>query len=227
MTQARWRRGLLCASVAAAVEHDRLPIRRDLRTVFDVGANRGQFCLYSLARFPEAQIFAFEPIADAARHLESLFEAEKRVSVMPFALGNTDGEVEMHLSAKEDSSSLLPVGEGQVALFPGTNEIGTARTQVRRLDGVLAECEVRTPALLKVDVQGFELPVLKGAEGSLRLFNQILIEASFTELYRGQALFSDVDALIARHGFRLISGQISASDESGRWLQGDFLYERA
>lgn len=145
---------------------------------------------------------------------------------MPFALGNVEGEVDMHLSAREDSSSLLPVGERQISLFPGTNEVGTTRAQVRLLDGVLAQQTVDSPALLKVDVQGFELPVLQGAERSLRLFDQILVEASFTELYEGQALFPEVARYIEERGFRLVSGKISASDESGRWLQGDFLYER-
>jgi FkbM family methyltransferase len=214
------------SSVAATVEHDSLPLRRDLRTVFDVGANRGQFSLYSLARFPSARIFAFEPIPDAALHLEKLFENENQVQVMPFALGNSEGEVDMHLSAKEDSSSLLPVGERQITLFPGTDEVGTVRAQVRRLDNVLAERNFEAPALLKVDVQGFELPVLQGAEQSLRLFDQVLVEASFTELYEGQALFPEVARYIEERGFRLVSGKISTAEASGRWLQGDFLYER-
>lgn len=225
LTQPRWRRGLL-SSVAATVEHDALPIRRDLRTVFDVGANRGQFCLYSLARFPSATILAFEPIPDAVAHLEALYAHEDRVEVMPFALGNTEGDVDMHLSAREDSSSLLPVGKRQISLFPGTAEVGTVRAQVKRLDSVLDTRTVEAPALLKIDVQGFELPVLRGAERSLRLFDQVLIEASFTELYDGQALFPEVTHFIEQHGFHLVSGRISASDATGRWLQGDFLFER-
>lgn len=225
LTQPQWRHGLRSA-VAATVEHDALPLRHDLRTVIDVGANRGQFALYALARFPSAQIVAFEPLPEAREHMVRLFEGEGRVEVVPFALGETEGEVVMHLSARDDSSSLLPVGERQVSAFPGTDEVGTTRVNVRTLDNVLADRELVHPALLKVDVQGFELPVLRGAEQTLRSFDQILVEASFAELYEGQALFPAVSHHLEEHGFHLVSGHISTSDSSGRWLQGDFLYER-
>ena len=132
----------------------------------------------------------------------------------------------MHLSAREDSSSLLPVGERQVSTFPGTDEVGTTRAEVRTLDSVFVDRELEQPALLKIDVQGFELSVLRGAEQTLSSFDQILVEASFAELYEGQALFPDVSHHLEEHGFRLVSGSISTSDPSGRWLQGDFLYER-
>lgn len=215
------------SGVAATVEHDGLPLRHDLRTVVDVGANRGQFTLYALARFPSAHIVAFEPLPKAAEHMRGLFAAEDRVEVVPVALGETEGEVVMHLSAREDSSSLLPVGERQVSTFPGTGEVGTTRADVRTLDSVFVDRKLARPALLKIDVQGFELSVLRGAEQTLSSFDQILVEASFAELYEGQALFPDVSHHLEGRGFRLVSGSISTSDPSGRWLQGDFLYEKA
>jgi FkbM family methyltransferase len=225
LTQSEWRRGLRSA-VAATVEHDALPLRQDLRTVIDVGANRGQFTLYALARFPSAHVIAFEPLPGAREHMARLFEREDRVEVVPFALGDAEGELVMHLSAKEDSSSLLPVGERQVSAFPGTDEVGTTRVNVQTLDNVLAARELALPALLKVDVQGFELPVLRGAGQALQSFDQILIEASFIALYAGQALFPDISHCLEEQGFHLVSGHISTSDSSGRWLQGDFLYEK-
>jgi FkbM family methyltransferase len=224
LTQSQWRRGLRSA-VAATVEHDALPLRHDLRTVIDVGANRGQFTLYACARFPSAHIIAFEPLPGAREHMMRLFQGEDRVEVVPFALGETEGEVVMHLSAREDSSSLLPIGGHQVSIFPGTAEVGTTRTYVRTLDSVLADRELMHPALLKIDVQGYELPVLRGGEQTLRSFDQILVEASFVQLYEGQALFPDISHHLEAHGFRLVAGHISTSDALGRWLQGDFLYE--
>jgi FkbM family methyltransferase len=201
-------------------------LRDDLRTIVDVGANRGQFTLYALARFPSAHIVAFEPLPAAQENMRRLLDGEDRVEIVPFAVGESEGEVVMHLSAREDSSSLLPVGEGQVSAFPGTGEVGTTRVEVRTLDSVLADRALPRPALLKVDVQGFELPVLLGAEKSLGLFDQVLIEASFVELYEGQALFPEVSQCLERHGFRLVAGNISSYDSSGRWLQGDFVYEQ-
>jgi hypothetical protein len=104
-----------------------------------------------------------------------------------------------------------------VSAFPGTDEVETTRAQVRTLNKLLADRELVHPALLKIDVQGFELPVLRGAEQTLRSFDQILVEASFAELYEGQALFPDVSHHLEEHGFHLVSGHISTSDSSGRW----------
>lgn len=224
LTESYWRHGLRSA-VAATVEHDSLPIRQDLRTAVDVGANKGQFALYALARFPSTRVIAFEPLPGPREQMARLFQRENRVEILPFALGDTEGEVTIHLSARDDSSSLLPIGGRQVSNFPGTEEVGTARAEVRRLENVLADRGVVRPALLKIDVQGFELPVLRGAEQVIRSFDQILVEASFVELYEGQALFPEIDSHLKTHGFHLVSGRISASDPSGRWLQGDFLYE--
>lgn len=224
-SQAEWRRGLRSA-VAATVEHDALPLRRDTRTVLDVGANRGQFALYSLSRFPRAKILAFEPLPDARRDMVKLFGGTDRVEVSELALGDAESEIDIHVSARADSSSLLPIGGLQVEMFPGTEEVGTIRASVRTLDSVLAARELARPALLKIDVQGYELPVLHGAENTLRSLDQVLVEASFVELYEGQALFPEVSQYLEGRGFRLISGRISTTDGSGRWLQGDFLYER-
>jgi FkbM family methyltransferase len=225
LTQAEWRRGLRSA-VAATVEHDALPLRHDFRMVIDAGANRGQFTLYALARFPSADIIAFEPLPKARDHMARLFKEKVRVEVPPFALGETEGEVDIHVSGRDDSSSLLPIGGRQISLFPGTEEVGTIRASLRTLDEVLANRQIPHPALLKVDVQGFELPVLRGAEQTLRSLDQILVEASFIELYEGQALFPEVSHHLEERGFRLVSGRISTFDSSGRWLQGDFLYEK-
>lgn len=225
LSQPEWRRGLRSA-VAATVEHDALPLRHDLRMVIDAGANRGQFTLYALARFPSADIIAFEPLPKAREHMVRLFQGEARVEVVPFALGETEGEVDIHLSGRDDSSSILPIGGRQVSLFPGTEEVGTVRASLRTLDDVLADRDIAHPALLKIDVQGFELPVLRGADHTLRSLDQILIEASFVELYEGQALFPEVSRHLEERGFHLVSGRISTVDSSGRWLQGDFLFER-
>jgi len=58
-------------------------------------------------------------------------------------------------------------------------------------------------ALLKIDVQGFELQVLHGAGGSLKLFDAVYVECSFIELYEGQALADAVESYLRIHGFQL------------------------
>jgi len=70
----------------------------------------------------------------------------------------------MHISQRDDSSSLLPITEAQNTLFPGTSEVSTQDVQVAPLNDFVAPQDLRPPALLKIDVQGYELAVLNGCE---------------------------------------------------------------
>lgn len=130
----------------------------------------------------------------------------------------------MHVSARDDSSSLLPIGEAQTRIFPGTGEIGTTEVETGPLDCFLAADQIVSPALLKLDVQGFELEVLKGCDALLPRFSHIYAECSFLPLYEGQALADEVIAWARARGFRLcgFANPIYAAD--GRLVQADFLF---
>jgi FkbM family methyltransferase len=71
------------------------------------------------------------------------------------AVGPQAGEARIHVSARDDSSSLLPITARQSALFPGTAEAGTATIRVARLADEVPAADLAAPALLKLDVQGF------------------------------------------------------------------------
>jgi hypothetical protein len=83
--------------------------------------------------------------------------------------------------------------------------------------------ELDAAAMLKIDVQGFELEALQGCEGLLDKFAYIYAECSFLELYTGQALAGDVIAWLHHRGFAL-SGIYNVSYELGRSIQADFLF---
>ena len=104
--------------------------------MLDVGASRGQFASFALSRFPPARIVCFEPLSSARATLVP-WAPRNRVTVHPIALGEERGELELHISARDDSSSLLPVGERQVEAFPGTMEVGRERVRVGVLEDYL------------------------------------------------------------------------------------------
>ncbi len=90
------------------------------------------------------------------------------------------------VSAHDDSSSLLPIGHRQLSEFPGTHPVDSVEVRVLPLREVLSS-ELPPPRLLKIDVQGLELEVLRGAGSSLDLIDELFVECSFAELYGGQA----------------------------------------
>ncbi|MFZ2628318.1 MAG: FkbM family methyltransferase [Rugosibacter sp.] len=220
-----WRNALRRHRVAAGAEH--MSALRQLagcRMVVDIGANRGQFALVARQCFPAARIVSFEPLPGPAAIFRRVFAQDDAVMLHEAAVGPSPGEAVIHLSARDDSSSLLPITARQNALFPGTAEAGTATIRVARLaDHVSAEI-IAPPALLKLDVQGFELQALAGCEDVLARFAWVYVECSFVELYAEQAFADAVIAWLRERGFVLQGVYNMAYDGEGRAVQADFLF---
>jgi FkbM family methyltransferase len=216
----------LMKGAAAGVEHERMLGPLTLRTIVDVGANRGQFALVCRAKFPDARIVAFEPLRDAGTVFRSVFAVDGSTSLHEVALGVERTQARMHVSAADDSSSLLPIGQRQEALFPGTAESHTVDVNVVPLDAIVSASEIESPALLKIDVQGFELEVLRGCRSLLPQFDYVYVECSFVELYDNQAMAHEVIAWLAERGFRLGGVHNLTMSRSGIAVQADFLFSR-
>lgn len=223
---APYRTALLRHGVAAAVEHAAVLGPFQFRTVVDVGANRGQFSLFALHSFPTAQIVSLEPLLAPAERFGRVFEGEQRVTLHRAALGPHSGLSTMHVSAHDDSSSLLPITRTQTQLFRGTDEVRTEEIRIGTLDEFLDSASIDDPALLKLDVQGFELEALRGCGDLLDRFSYLCAEGSFVELYEGQALAVDVIDWLRDRGFSLASVYGTVSDDLGRAVQADMLFKR-
>lgn len=223
-----WGRALFKHRVAAGVEHRRV-LRNigAIRTVVDIGANRGQFALVARHCFPQAKIFSFEPQPRPAETFRQVFSKDAAVHLHAVAIGEHKGSAAIHVSARDDSSSLLPIAEAQNRLFPGTAETATETIQIGRLADYVSAGEITSPALLKLDVQGFELAALRGCENLIGYFAYIYAECSFVELYGGQALVGEIVAWLRERGFRLDGVYNVAYDRAGRAVQADFLFNRA
>lgn len=222
-----WRRALLQHRVAAGVEHKH--VLRNLgviRTVVDIGANHGQFALAARHCFPKAAIFSFEPLPGPAESFRRVFASDAAVRLHAAAIGDQKGSATIHVSARDDSSSLLPITEAQNRLFPGTAETATQTIEIGRLVDYLNAADIMPPALLKLDVQGFELMALRGCEDLLGRFAYVYTECSFVELYAGQALADEAIAWLRERGFRLGGVYNMAYDRTGRAVQADFLFGR-
>ena len=219
---AYWR-GLL-HGVAAGVEHSTLLSSMEMATVVDIGANRGQFSLAARRCFPTARILGFEPLPGPAGKFGQVFAADTDVRIIQVAIGPQAEQRQLHVSRSDDSSSLLSITERQSSLFPGTEEDRVMAVEVAPLSKFVDADEVAHPALLKLDVQGFELEALRGCESLLGVFDAIYVECSFVELYRGQALLADVVDWLQQHGFRLQGAYNLCYDAQGLAVQGDFLF---
>lgn len=209
--------------VFPSLEHLQVPFLRHYDYVVDAGASRGQFAAFAKNQWPGARMICFEPQPRSAALARAI--VGDRGEVHEVALSDEESQDELIISGREDSSSLLPVGE-LAAQVANAAEVGRLPVAVHRLDRH-ARCFGTGVGLLKIDVQGLELEVLKGLGDELVRFADIYVECSFVHLYEGQALGSDIIAYLFSQGFQLVAVENPARGEDHEILQADLLFRRS
>lgn len=197
------------------------------RTVIDVGANAGQFAIASAKLFPDVAVHSFEPNPDCAATLQRNVASLKNVQVYPLALGDEKGEAAFHVNSHSHSSSILPLTGNHREAFPQAREVDTIRVTLSTLDQVFADVELPGPVLLKLDVQGYEARVLRGAANTLKRIDHVVLEASFKPMYQGEMLFMDMALLMRDYGFTFLRPVGLLPDpRTGEIIQMDALFRR-
>jgi FkbM family methyltransferase len=194
-----------------------------IKTILDIGANNGVFSAHMRQEFPEAMIYAFEPLSDCFQALQSRLAQDERFNAFPIALGSEAGEILMERSAFHPSSSLRSMSDLHKLLYPKTAESRPETINIARLDDVLAGERLEPGILVKIDVQGYEDKVLSGGTTIMKQASVAIIEASFVSLYEGQPLFNDICKMMDSLGF-------SYSGDMGRHysrITDKLLYEDA
>lgn len=199
--------------------------------VLDVGANLGQFAELVFDTGFRGRVVSFEAIP--AVHAGLSERARKRSggswSVAPCAaLGSRRAEATINLAGNSVSSSLLPMRSEHVAAQPQSAYVGRTVVQVERLDELAPGL---IPAagrlLLKVDTQGYELEVLRGATALLPRIAAIQLELSLVPLYEGAPSLEEAMHYVETLGFELFSIVPGFKDKrSGRLLQMDGMFLR-
>jgi FkbM family methyltransferase len=172
------------------------------RVIYDIGANIGTWTVLAKTIYPQAAVHAFEPLTCHVEKFKPMTRAVSDVHLHEVCLGSARGEAELRVVDFSDASSLLPlseVGERQWGLHEASRE----KVRVERLDDWVAEHRLPPPDLIKLDVQGFEVEVLKGAAECMGHAAAVLTEVSFREFYKGQCMFHDVVRLMAENDFWL------------------------
>jgi FkbM family methyltransferase len=222
-----YRGPFLRTRVAASTEHDRILAGLQLTTVVDIGANRGQFALCIRHHYPQAQIFSFEPLKKPTAAWLRNFGNDPRAKLFNKAIALQSGSATMSVSRWDVSSSLLPFAQAQHDNFPLTEEASREVVETATLESCIDAQQIRDVALLKLDVQGFELTALHGCGALLDRFRYVYVEASFIELYVGQALATDVVSFLLGRGFNLLCVANLSYGKSARPIQADFLFSKS
>ncbi len=201
-----------------------------IETILDVGANDGGYGKMLRRGGYGGAIVSFEPLADAHERLVQAANGDAAWQVAPrMAIGASNDEIQINVAGNSTSSSILPMRALHESAAPQSRYVGTEKVPLNRLDSVAHPfIEEGRNLLLKIDTQGYEMPVLEGAESLLPRVCGIQLELSLVPLYEGQMLYREVIDWIAGKGFELWSITPGFVDQnSGRMLQMDGVFFRS
>lgn len=192
--------------------------------VFDVGANEGNWLTAVLRMVPNAQVHAFEPQPALA---EKIRDRANGISVTNAAVGEHPGTLKLYDYAQHPGSS-------HASLLPGVIDgvhRGTPRSTevpVIRLDDYCHERSIEAIDLLKIDVEGFELPVLRGAQRLIESGKVAAIQFEFNEMnVVGRTFLRDFFQLLGP-GYRLyrvLPHGLMPLNTGSLWLNEQFVYQ--
>lgn len=166
-----------------------------INTIFDVGANIGQSALKFREAFPKSSIYCFEPVSSTFRKLKATVVRDSNINCYSIAFGSSPGNCTIYLPPNSTTSSLIPTPEAT----------GSESVLVKTVDNFASENNIERIDLLKIDTEGFDLEVLKGASHMLsrRRIAFVLAEVGFNPMDKRHVLFDDVRSYLLEKGFSL------------------------
>jgi FkbM family methyltransferase len=203
--------------------------RLEIDCVVDVGANLGQYAR-SLRRIGyRGWVLSFEPVPENVAHLERLAHEDGRWRVFPYALGDTEGEVALHVAALSDFSSILNLSGYGAGTFTGATVSRSLQVPIHRLDAVFDELlpgMQKRRVFLKSDTQGYDLHVLRGAQGCLHRVLGVQIELSLQPIYDGMPDIADALRALRYAGYDPVGFAPVSTDPSGAVVELDCVAQR-
>lgn len=195
--------------------------------VIDVGANDGGYARSLISSGWDGPILSFEPVAVAYASLLKNAAGSKNWHIGPrIAIGETNGMTEINVSGNLVSSSIFSVKKNHIDAAPDSAVVKKEKISIQRLGEINHELIINSERIfLKIDTQGYEIPVLNGCANLMPKIYGIQVEMSLVELYEGQALYNEVWELITNNGFSLWNIIPGFTDKkSGRLLQFDGVF---
>jgi FkbM family methyltransferase len=200
--------------------------RLEIDCVFDVGANAGQYRDFLRERVQYAgTIVSFEPLS---RHVEALRERSRSDSawhVEGYALGSNEGSLQINVMVSDQFSSFLEPDHGRVSDYLGLNVADHTETvPVRTLDAVVPALRERIGferPYLKIDTQGFDIEVLRGAAGTLPAMKALQTEASVRCIYKGMPSYTETIRYLEERGFDITGFYPISRDNALRLVEFD------
>lgn len=201
--------------VVERVDFSALRAPRPFAHILDVGVADGTPDLYR--QFPNALLELFEPSPEHHDRLERHVLGKRAGRLHRVAAGAANGQAVLSVTGRT-GSTLLGITPSKA------KDVALVEVPVRRLDGLLSAAEIKQPCLLKIDTEGYELEVLKGASGLMAAIDTAVVEVHFDKPQSYAA--HEITDFLAGYGFGL-SDMLDHHARAGRVVCADLVFERS
>ena len=202
---------------------------QNITEIYDIGANEGQFAkelrYYGYAH----KIISFEPLSIEHATLNNNSKSDKNWEVYErVAIGDENKNIEINISKNSVSSSILNIKNEHIDAAPESKFVSKQKVNQVKLNDVFKKISKNlSNSFLKIDTQGYEFQVLKGADQVLSNFKGVLVEVSLAELYEGQKNWIDIIEYLKSLGFKIWSiDRGFTNKKNGKTLQVDLVFFR-
>ncbi len=203
--------------------------KNNISSIIDVGANNGQFAEEVFKNGFNGNILSFEPLK-----LEHSYLLDKQIKMkrnnweiaQRCGVGSSKKKLKINISGMRQSSSILDISEIHTNLYPDSVNVNKEEIDILPLDNFYNKIiNMKKNILLKIDTQGYELEILKGAKKSLEYIDAIYAEVSLVELYKNQPLFDEILEHVKREGFSVWSVDRAVGNKlTGQTYQLDIFF---
>lgn len=195
---------------------------REVRTVVDCGAHHGRVAKQYAAAFPAAEVHSFEPTPATFEVLRRNVAGQKRIHAVNAAVGDAEATMDFYIAPFEQANSLLPRHPDH----PEREQKVPVR--VRRIDAYCREQQIAKIDILKLDVEGFEGPALRGCGELLDAGRVELVyaETRFDSGGGANTTFPDLCKLLLPRGYRFVGFYDPRHDANLMFEWGDVIFAR-
>ena len=180
----------------------------DIEKIIDVGAHKGEFLEKMLKIEKVNSFYAFEPQKNIFNELSEKFSKNKKVTLYNFAMDKEITNKKLKINKLSMTSSLAEINEKSLYLkiknfltFSKSNFVDEYEIQTNTVDKIFENISLQK-ALLKIDVEGFEMNVIEGSQKKLKEIPFILLENQFGNHYINNN-FKDIINVLSKQNFEI------------------------
>lgn len=194
----------------------------NIDSIWDVGANCGQFAFMAHTVWPDLPIYSFEPDPDCFTKLKANFK-KFSITGQTFccAVGDRVESRQLLRYASNVNNSMLK------SISCDSDALESLSVQCTTLNEAVIQVPTVNAAFLKLDVQGYELVVLAGAKNFLENCLYVQVEVSFSPTYSGGAHAGEILLAMREYGFECINilDLLRAKGSSYKIIEADLLFK--